>query len=168
MSEETFPPPQPAWLQRQLETLSSELVSPPSSEAEDPGLTTGGTKDPSVSTGASGNGIGATSGMASSSLGARPSSPKDTDALLADRAQTHGDIRDNAHFTFGLLEIMENVGATGLDGWSMLTREQKLVLLMIQHKIGRILSGNAYEVDHWKDIAGYATLVVKILEKRYP
>lgn len=90
------------------------------------------------------------------------------EAILAERATQHGDIRDNAHFTLGLLEMMENVGATGFDGWSTLTREQKLCLLMIQHKVGRILSGNAYEVDHWKDIAGYATLIVKILEKRYP
>lgn len=90
------------------------------------------------------------------------------DALLAERATQHGDIRDNAYFTLQLLEVMESAGGTGFFGWTTLSREQKLCLLMIQHKVGRILSGNAQEPDHWKDIAGYATLIVKILEGRYP
>jgi hypothetical protein len=30
---------------------------------------------------------------------------------------------------------------------------------MIVHKIGRIVNGNPDKVDHWDDIAGYATLV---------
>lgn len=174
MSEETFPPTppeedltQPQWLRRHLASLR-EQSSLPRSESPPPELPSGGTKGPSVSTGASESSSGDISAMEASSTPAPSYPPSQVDTLLADRATTHGDIRDNAHFTFGLLELMEGVGATGFDGWSTLTREQKLVLLMIQHKIGRILSGNAYEVDHWKDIAGYATLIVKILEKRYP
>ena len=36
---------------------------------------------------------------------------------------------------------------------------------MILHKIGRIVAGDEREVDHWQDIAGYATLAVKELER---
>ena len=34
---------------------------------------------------------------------------------------------------------------------------------MIQHKIGRILNGDQTYDDSWKDIAGYATLIVNEL-----
>jgi hypothetical protein len=35
----------------------------------------------------------------------------------------------------------------------------------IAAKIARILAGNARETDHWQDIAGYATLVVRQIER---
>jgi hypothetical protein len=35
---------------------------------------------------------------------------------------------------------------------------------MIVHKISRIVNGNPDKVDHWVDIAGYATLVADRLE----
>jgi hypothetical protein len=38
-------------------------------------------------------------------------------------------------------------------------------LEMIEQKIARILSGNAYETDHWLDIIGYAALVVRELDQ---
>jgi len=37
---------------------------------------------------------------------------------------------------------------------------QRETLEMIATKIGRILSGNPHEVDHWKDGAGYFQLIV--------
>ena len=37
---------------------------------------------------------------------------------------------------------------------------------MILHKVARILNGDPDYVDSWADIAGYAQLVVNILEKR--
>ena len=36
---------------------------------------------------------------------------------------------------------------------------------MIAMKLARIAAGNASEIDHWRDIAGYAQLVIKDLEK---
>ena len=36
---------------------------------------------------------------------------------------------------------------------------------MILHKVARIMAGNPKEADHWRDIAGYATLAVKELER---
>ena len=37
---------------------------------------------------------------------------------------------------------------------------------MILHKIARIGCGNAQFIDHWRDIVGYATLVINELEER--
>lgn len=42
---------------------------------------------------------------------------------------------------------------------------QKEALDMIVHKIGRITNGNPNNIDSWQDIAGYAQLVVKELQK---
>ncbi len=47
---------------------------------------------------------------------------------------------------------------------SELSEDQRESLDMICSKIGRICSGNPNEVDHWRDIAGYAELVVARLE----
>jgi len=83
----------------------------------------------------------------------------DIQSTLNQRKNTHGDFRDNA-------SIMQALKATMRAGknWDInLSTFQKEALEMIQHKIGRILSGNPDEPDHWHDIAGYATLVENIL-----
>ena len=36
---------------------------------------------------------------------------------------------------------------------------------MILHKIGRAVAGNENDPGHWQDIAGYAMLVVRELER---
>jgi len=81
---------------------------------------------------------------------------------LIERGKTHGDFRTNGSIMQRLKTDMR-----AEPGWDNLTEEQKEALEMIQHKIGRILSGNPNEPDHWKDIAGYATLVQQILEGTY-
>ena len=57
-----------------------------------------------------------------------------------------------------LKDVMREV-----DGWHNLTPSQRESLDMIQHKIGRILNGDPTYDDSWKDIAGYATLIVNEL-----
>lgn len=37
---------------------------------------------------------------------------------------------------------------------------------MIAHKLARIMNGDPNYIDNWTDIAGYAQLVVDILEQR--
>lgn len=77
---------------------------------------------------------------------------------LAQRAKTHGDFRENGRIMQALKDQMiETVN------WPHLPDEQKEALQMIQHKIGRILSGNSNEPDHWRDISGYATLIENLL-----
>lgn len=72
---------------------------------------------------------------------------------LAQRQTTHGEFTDNA-------EIMQELkdGIRAREGWHRLTPVQREALDMILHKIGRIVTGNPNEPDHWLDIAGYATL----------
>lgn len=33
-------------------------------------------------------------------------------------------------------------------------------------KLARIMSGNSFDPDHWHDIAGYSSLVVREIERR--
>ena len=49
--------------------------------------------------------------------------------------------------------------------WEDLPEYMRESLEMIEHKIARILSGNACEPDHWVDIMGYAALVLRELDQ---
>lgn len=75
-------------------------------------------------------------------------------SLLQDRRQTHGAFTDHARLTQGLKRTM-HLGKN----WDTIPEDMKEALEMIQHKIGRILSGDPACQDHWADIEGYARLV---------
>jgi Domain of unknown function (DUF6378) len=77
-----------------------------------------------------------------------------TDALLSERATTHGDFADHASVTYAIKDAIHSLG--NADKLSLMQRE---ALDMIAHKIGRIIAGNPNHADHWDDIAGYARLV---------
>jgi hypothetical protein len=80
--------------------------------------------------------------------------------ILAEREKTHGKYSDHAYVTQQIkISMKDSVN------WSRLSYTQTETLDMIAHKIGRILSGNPNERDHWDDIAGYATLVSKEIDK---
>lgn len=79
-------------------------------------------------------------------------------ALIAERGSRYGKFADGAEIMRDLKHVMHEV-----DGWNNLTASQKEALDMIQHKIGRILNGDPTYDDSWKDIAGYATLIVEEL-----
>lgn len=109
----------------------------------------------------------------------------DVNATLNSRASTHGSFKDNGL----IMQLLKNTMRMNGRNWpqpllmaaetptsvsqhsteysnlgtALLSFEQCEALDMIQHKIGRILSGNPNEPDHWHDIAGYATLVENIL-----
>lgn len=85
----------------------------------------------------------------------------DVNTTLNSRASTHGDFQDNGRIMQRLKHVMRTDGVNWRAG--ILEEFQCEALDMIQHKIGRILSGNPNEPDHWHDIAGYATLVENIL-----
>ena len=85
----------------------------------------------------------------------------DINALLAERARTHGDYAVHALITQDLKRVLtHHVG--DLD--RRLDDDMTETLDMIAHKIGRIIAGNPAEPDHWRDIAGYAQLVANRLE----
>lgn len=78
---------------------------------------------------------------------------------LAERETSHGDYRDHAHTAQGIKNVMLNSTK-----WQSLSDPQKESLDMIAHKVGRILNGDSNFIDSWRDLAGYATLVVNILQ----
>ena len=82
----------------------------------------------------------------------------ETEALITERGSRYGKFKDGADIMQSLKDTMRDV-----DGWNNLTASQKEALDMIQHKIGRILNGDPTYDDSWKDIAGYATLIVNEL-----
>jgi hypothetical protein len=76
--------------------------------------------------------------------------------LIAQRHKTHGSFVDNSAVSQAIKNTIRNSPAK-------LTDMQMEALDYIAGKIGRICSGNADEADHWRDIAGYATLVAQSL-----
>lgn len=82
----------------------------------------------------------------------------DVDELITERGSRYGKFKDGAEIMQELKDVMREV-----DGWHNLTPSQREALDMIQHKIGRILNGDPTYDDSWKDIAGYATLIVNEL-----
>ncbi len=74
--------------------------------------------------------------------------------VLNDRQKTHGDFKDTAKIARKLKAVVFVYG----DDLSPVQNES---LDMICTKISRILSGNPNDADHWKDIAGYATLAIE-------
>lgn len=81
-----------------------------------------------------------------------------TEQLITERGSRYGKFKDGAEIMQELKTVMREV-----DGWHNLTSSQRESLDMIQHKIGRILNGDPAYDDSWKDIAGYATLIVNEL-----
>lgn len=88
----------------------------------------------------------------------------DVDAILAERGMVHGPFDMHAYFSQVLKSAMRGVGRSS-NYPNSLTSSQAEGLEMIQHKIARILAGDPNHVDHWDDIAGYATLVANILRQ---
>lgn len=83
----------------------------------------------------------------------------DTDALIAQRASTHGDFRDNARVSRAIKHLFNKSRMTTLNDF------QAEGLDMIAFKVSRILTGSADYVDNWDDIAGYAKRVADFLRE---
>lgn len=78
------------------------------------------------------------------------------ETITTERGNTHGEFKVQAFLSRQLKQIMQNS-----PNWSKMSPHQQEALDMIQHKIARILAGDAYYSDHWLDIEGYAHLVYK-------
>lgn len=78
-----------------------------------------------------------------------------TNELLNERQTTHGDFSDNARNGQALREFLR-----GSPNWHQMPAVHREALDMIAGKVSRILSGQSQFADHWKDIAGYATLAL--------
>jgi hypothetical protein len=80
--------------------------------------------------------------------------------LLDAREKTHGEYANVARVSQILKSDFRYYGVK----YEKLRMAQKEALDMIACKIARILSGDPDEIEHWRDIAGYAQLVVRELE----
>ena len=80
------------------------------------------------------------------------------DKTLQERGERYGKFEDHAAISQALKSVMQNE-----DSWRDLEHDQREALEMIQHKIARILNGDPNYDDSWRDIAGYAELIVKRL-----
>jgi hypothetical protein len=83
----------------------------------------------------------------------------DIHETLTERGNTHGEFTDNAKLSQRLKVMMRRQ-----EGWDNLTLVQREALEVTAAKIARILCGDPHEPDHWRDLAGYATLVLDRLE----
>lgn len=80
------------------------------------------------------------------------------DETLQERGKTHGDFRIQASCAQELKYVFRDyLDKAGKD--STFPNIPQEAIDMILHKIARIAAGDHQEPDHWKDIAGYATLV---------
>jgi hypothetical protein len=81
--------------------------------------------------------------------------------ILEGREARYGSFQGHSGISQDIKMVMQD-----LVNWKMLEDYQREALEMISHKIARIMNGDSSYVDNWVDIAGYAILVVDILEKK--
>ena len=79
------------------------------------------------------------------------------DDVLKDRGEQYGEFKDHAR----LSQALKNATPLNSNAPDYMCEAME----MICHKIARIVNGNPAHIDSWRDIAGYAMLVVKELEK---
>ena len=83
------------------------------------------------------------------------------DQVLDSRAKDYGKFIEGAEIMQMLKRLVHNYIE---DRGTPLAFDQREAIDMIIHKLGRIINGNPDKVDHWVDIAGYATLVADRLQ----
>lgn len=81
--------------------------------------------------------------------------------MLESKQRTHGSPEECAQLTQALMQVME----TGAN-WSFMGAMHRETLHMVAHKAARMLSGDAFEPDHARDIAGYAAILEDWLEEQ--
>lgn len=80
---------------------------------------------------------------------------------LAIRPSTHGPFSENARISQGIKQLIQS-GA----GYALMDDNQKEVLDMVAHKLSRIAAGDPNTLDHWVDLAGYASIEVRELQAK--
>lgn len=84
----------------------------------------------------------------------------DIETTLGERQKTYGDFADVAHRA----QVIKAAMRAG-KGWNRLTSCHREALEMIANKMARMLEGDPMHIDTAHDIAGYAQLIVKYLER---
>ena len=76
--------------------------------------------------------------------------------LIVEREKTHGNWRDQSFCAANIKHCIHTS-----KNWNSLDAGYREALDAIAVKISRICSGNPDATDHWRDIAGYAQLVIE-------
>lgn len=79
--------------------------------------------------------------------------------ILNERQKTHGDYVSVSEIYSEIKSSLANGVHNNVDA------RFETALDMIAMKMARIVCGNPNEIQHWEDIAGYATLVMMELKK---
>ena len=74
-------------------------------------------------------------------------------STLKERGKRYGKFEHHAAISQQLQSVMYTKV-----GWHNLSDDKKEALIMIQHKVARILNGDPDYKDNWHDIQGYAKL----------
>lgn len=82
---------------------------------------------------------------------------------LAERGSRYGSFREHARITQAI-----KAACADSPNWTRLAPDQREVVEMIAHKLGRILNGDPDFHDSWHDIVGYAKLVADRLPHSAP
>ena len=85
----------------------------------------------------------------------------DVNETLDTRAKDYGLFKDGAAL---MQSLKRKLAEHAAQHDKTFADDQWEALEMIVHKMGRIVNGNPDVVDHWVDIAGYATLVADRLQ----
>lgn len=83
-------------------------------------------------------------------------------AVIEERAKIRGDFREQARVSQNLKRMLHD--ARG----QQLSDEQRECLEHMLEKMARIVTGDPDEVDAWRDLIGYPTLIHNILTKGKP
>lgn len=81
----------------------------------------------------------------------------DVHEILDERQNQYGSFENVALYTELVNKVLSNNAENRTDAMNM-------AIYMIASKLARIASGNPNHKDSWVDIAGYAQLIVNILE----
>lgn len=79
--------------------------------------------------------------------------------ILVERGRRYGEFPRHAEISQKIQDVVRLYGPA-------LKAYQAEALMMIAHKMGRILNGDPDYADSWQDIAGYAQLVVNELNRK--
>ena len=88
----------------------------------------------------------------------------ETRQILSQRGNVHGKFEHNAICLTEFQQTFQKVFIAS--GKKTLIPEVSIGLMMVLHKIGRIASGDSYELDHYKDIMGYTQLMIDAIRKK--
>jgi len=79
--------------------------------------------------------------------------------ILAERGEQYGSYRSQAELSRAIRDLVLSHIKCEIPAY------MEESINMISHKIARVANGNTHNVDSWRDIAGYATLVANLLEE---